>query len=101
VRIGEFASRNLLPIAPHCALSPLAFIAAAHVCAASSNVMCLEFHGTDVPFWSDLVDADGPIIANGSVSIPTGPGLGVELNLDTVRRYAAPGQAVFDEPPVR
>ncbi len=101
IRIGDLAARQFLPIAPHCAGSPLAFIAAAHVCAALSNVLCLEFHGTDVPFWNDLVSGGQPIIVNGRVPLPTGPGFGIELDLDVVRRYSAPGEPVFDEPPAR
>lgn len=101
VRIAELAARRFLPIAPHCIASPLGFMAAVHACAASSNVLCLEFHGSDVPFWSTLITGGSPVITGGQVRVPMGPGLGVELNLDVVRQYAAPEEPVFDEPPVR
>jgi L-alanine-DL-glutamate epimerase-like enolase superfamily enzyme len=101
VRIGDLASRHFVPFAPHCIASPLGFVAAAHVCAALPNHLCLEFHGSDVPFWGDLITGPGPLIENGSVRVPDGPGLGVELDMDVVRRYAAPGEPVFEEPPVR
>jgi L-alanine-DL-glutamate epimerase-like enolase superfamily enzyme len=101
VRIAELAARRFLPIAPHCIASPLGFTAAVHACAASSNVLCLEFHGSDVPFWDALITAGSSIISGGQVRVPMGPGLGVELDLDVVRRYSAPGEAVFDEPPAR
>jgi L-alanine-DL-glutamate epimerase-like enolase superfamily enzyme len=35
------------------------------------------------------------------VTIPDAPGLGLELDMDVVRRYSAPGEPVFGEPPVR
>ena len=39
-------------------------LGAVHVCAALSNVLCLEFHGTDVPFWNALVGKES-IISDG------------------------------------
>jgi gluconate/galactonate dehydratase len=101
LRIGDLAARHYVPFAPHCIASPLGLMAAAHVCAALPNHLCLEFHGSDVAFWADLVVADGPVIRNGDVWIPEAPGLGVELNMDVVRRYSPHGEPVFDEPPAR
>ncbi|HEY7036351.1 MAG TPA: mandelate racemase/muconate lactonizing enzyme family protein, partial [Thermomicrobiales bacterium] len=62
---------------------------------------CLEFHGTDVPFWDALVGTGTPLIAGGKVRVPEAPGIGVELDLETVRRYAAPGEPIFGDPPAR
>jgi gluconate/galactonate dehydratase len=101
VRIADSAARHFLPIAPHCIASPLGFYAAVHVCAASTNVSCLEFHGGDVPFWSELVETEEPLIVDGRVRVPSAPGIGVELDLDVVERYAAPGEPLFDAEPVR
>jgi L-alanine-DL-glutamate epimerase-like enolase superfamily enzyme len=99
VRIGELAARRFVSFAPHCIASPLGFTAAAHVCAALPNHLCLEFHGMDVPFWEDLVVGDKPIIDGGRAKVPDGPGLGVELHLSVVRRYSPPGEPIFDEAP--
>lgn len=101
VRIGDLAARRFVPFAPHCIASPLGLMAAAHVCAALPNHLCLEFHGSDVPFWGDLITGPKPLIERGSVVVPDAPGLGVELDIEVVRRYSAPGEPVFDEPPVR
>jgi L-alanine-DL-glutamate epimerase-like enolase superfamily enzyme len=101
LRIGELAARSFFPIAPHCIASPLGLLGAVHVCAALSNVLCLEFHGTDVPFWNALVGFDTSLVAGGKVRVPEAPGIGVELDLDVVRRYAAPGEAIFGDPPAR
>jgi L-alanine-DL-glutamate epimerase-like enolase superfamily enzyme len=100
LRIGELAARAFVPFAPHCIASPLGLMAAAQVCAALPNHLCLEFHGTDVPFWGDLVVGGGPI-RQGVVRVGEAPGIGVELDLDVVRRYSAPGEPVFDAPPAR
>ncbi|HEY8525409.1 MAG TPA: mandelate racemase/muconate lactonizing enzyme family protein [Acidimicrobiales bacterium] len=99
VRVVTLAAKRFLPVAPHCIASPLGFLAAAHVCAAATNVACLEFHGSDVPFWGELVDAPEPIIRDGKIRLPTRPGVGVELNEDVVRAHALPGEPVFEEGP--
>jgi L-alanine-DL-glutamate epimerase-like enolase superfamily enzyme len=100
LRIGEAAARSFVPFAPHCIASPLGLMAAAHVCAALPNHLCLEFHGSDVPFWGDLVLGGDPI-RQGSVRVGEAPGIGVELDLEVVRRYSAPGEPVFDAVPAR
>jgi len=99
--IADVAARHFLPIAPHCIASPLGFLACAHVMSVCSNALLLEFHGFDVPFWEDLVVSERPIIEDGKCRVPVGAGVGVELNLDTVRAYSARGEPVFAEPPVR
>jgi gluconate/galactonate dehydratase len=92
-RIFEAARLAYLQAAPHCIASPLGLMAAAHVSATVPNVLCVEFHGADVPFWNDLVDRR--VIESGHVALPGRPGLGVELNLDVVGRYARRGEPVF------
>lgn len=101
VRIGELAARHFRSLAPHCIASPLGFLASVHVCAACPNVSCLEFHGGDVPFWNELVTTNEPIIAAGRARVPSGPGIGAELDLEVVERYAAPGEPVFEAAPAR
>lgn len=100
-RVVALAAKRFLPIAPHCIASPIGFLATAQVCAAATNVMCMEFHGGDVPFWDDLVDLGSPVIKDGRVAIPDRPGVGAELVEDVARAYAAPGEPFFDGPPVR
>jgi L-alanine-DL-glutamate epimerase-like enolase superfamily enzyme len=96
LRIGELAARKFLGVAPHCISSPLGLMAAAHVCAALPNHLCLEFHGADVPFWSELVHCERPLVTDGCVRVTDAPGFGLELDLDVVRRYSPPGQPVFE-----
>lgn len=93
-RILDDARLAYLQAAPHCVASPLGLMATVHVCAAATNVLCVEYHGADVPFWHDLVDQ--PTIVDGRVQVPDRPGLGVELNEDVVRRYSRKGQPVFE-----
>lgn len=93
--IAEWTHRNGIGFAPHCIASPLGFAAAVHVMAAAPSVRFLEFHGSDVPFWSELVTT--PVIVKGVAPVPNGPGLGVELDLEIARRYASPHEPFFTE----
>jgi len=87
-------------MAPHCISSPVGTIASAHVAAAIPNFLALEWHGMSVPFWNDLVvGLDKPIIKDGYVAVPNGPGLGVELNEDLALKYAKDGEPFFEDSP--
>jgi gluconate/galactonate dehydratase len=95
-RIADFADTHYISMAPHCIASPIGTVAAAHVAAAIPNFLALEWHGMSVPFWEELVN-EGPVIERGRIAVPTGPGLGVTLNLDVARSHARAGEPFFDE----
>ena len=98
-RIGELAELQGIRVAPHNIASPLGTIASAHVCSTLPNFVALEFHGSDVPFWSRLVrftDGDRPVIEDGRIRLTEAPGLGCELDEEEARRYAKPGEGFFD-----
>ncbi|MFM8223082.1 MAG: mandelate racemase/muconate lactonizing enzyme family protein [Planctomycetaceae bacterium] len=97
-RIGELAEMQGIRYAPHNISSPLGTLASAHVCATLPNFVALEFHGSDVPFWNDLLvrsDCPGPLIQRGRIPMTCAPGLGAELNETVARRYAKPGEPWF------
>jgi gluconate/galactonate dehydratase len=100
-RIGELAEMQGIRFAPHNIASPLGTIASAHVCATLPNFVALEFHGSDVPFWNDLVRVTGsapgqPVIQNGRIRMTEAPGLGCEIAEDVARQYAKPGEPFFE-----
>ncbi len=96
-RIADLAALYEVPVAPHNISSPLGMIASCHVCSTLGNFMVLEFHGQDVPFWDDLViGVPKPLIRNGRIQVPTGPGLGVELNEAVAREFAKEGEGFFE-----
>ena len=49
------ADENGVAVAVHMAESPVACLAAVHTAAAMHNVLALEFHSVDVPWWADIV----------------------------------------------
>jgi L-alanine-DL-glutamate epimerase-like enolase superfamily enzyme len=96
-RIAEFADSCNIPVAPHNISSPIGTMASVHFCASTPNFLALEYHASDVPFWNNLlVEADGPLIREGYITVPERPGLGVTLNEDVARRYARPGEPFFE-----
>src|SRR5262249_44231053 len=95
-RIADLAAIYEVPLAPHNISSPLGTLASCQVCSTIQNFMVLEFHGQDVPFWDDLVTGvPKPLIKNGEIAVPTGPGLGAELNEEVARQYAKLGEGFF------
>lgn len=97
-RIGELAEMQGIRYAPHNISSPLGTLASAHVCSTLMNHVALEFHGADVPFWSDLLlrpDVPGPLIQKGRIPMTDAPGLGAELNEKVAIQYAKVGESWF------
>lgn len=96
-RVAEFADSYNIPVAPHNISSPIGTIASVHFCAATPNFLALEFHASDVPFWEQLLmGIDAPLIRDGYIAVPEGPGFGITLNEDVARRYARPGEPFFE-----
>lgn len=97
-RIADLADLYAVALAPHNIASPIGTMAAAHVCAAIPNFLCLEWHGATVPFFDRLVrHADGPLIRDGYIPIPEKPGLGIELDEDVAHQYRKRGEAFFGD----
>ncbi len=67
--------------------------------ASISNFVALEWHAASVPFFDELVTLGRPLIADGYVALPDGPGIGAELDVEVARRYARPGTPFFAELP--
>ena len=91
-KIADMADENGVAVAIHMAESPIACMAAVHVAAAMHNVLALEFHSVDVPWWSDMVRGlPQPLIRDGFIQVPEGPGLGIEsLNEELLASHINP-----------
>lgn len=82
--------------APHCPLGPIALAACLQVDATAHNAFIQEQSlGIHYNVGSDLLDyiMDKDVFKyeNGQVKIPQGPGLGIEINEDHVRKLAETG----------
>ncbi|MGA3224631.1 MAG: mandelate racemase/muconate lactonizing enzyme family protein [Acidobacteriaceae bacterium] len=88
-KIAAMAEVYSIPIAPHGVASPLGTMAAAHVAAATPNLMLLEFtHYTDQAYTSltEPVVLDG----DGFLDVRTTPGIGVALNEGVLKERTDP-----------
>ena len=64
------------------------------------NVLALEFHSVDVPWWKDIVvGLPDPLIENGFIKVPEKPGLGFDdLNEEVIREHINPMIPGYFEP---
>lgn len=95
-KIGDYAEQAGLAMAMHFAGTPVSFMANLHCAAATENVIALEHHSVDVPWWEDLVTGvPKPLHVDGFARVPDGPGLGIDLNLEVVKEHLDRGQELF------
>ncbi|MGX1264412.1 galactonate dehydratase [Rossellomorea marisflavi] len=95
-KIISMAEAFDVAVAPHCPLGPIALAACLQVDATSHNAIIQEQSlGIHYNVGSDLldyiVDKDVFRYQEGFVEIPKGPGLGIEVNEEVVRKMAAEG----------
>ncbi|BBU59273.1 galactonate dehydratase (plasmid) [Mameliella alba] len=96
VRIGHMAEAYDVALAPHCPLGPIALAASLQVDAICHNAFIQEQSlGIHYNQGGDLTDyvTDKEVfkVENGFISIPQGPGLGIELDADVISERAAQG----------
>ena len=99
-RVRMTVYENGVAVAVHMAESPVACLAAVHTAAAMHNVLALEFHSVDVPWWADMVTGiNNPIFENGFIKVPEKPGIGFdELNEEVIREHINPQIPSYFEP---
>ena len=91
-KIADHADQYYIPIAPHNIASPVGTMAAVQLCASIPNFLLLEFHANDIPWWGNLVKGrSAPLVENGRITLPSRPGLGIELDEDEVERHLKKG----------
>lgn len=79
----------------HMAETPVGCMAAASVAAAAGrNLVAMEFHSNDIPWWSNMVSrgVGKNLIEDGWLTVPESPGLGIEeLDDDVLSKHLASG----------
>lgn len=89
-KVAALAEAWNLPCVPHAFTSALTLVANLHFVASIPNGRFLEFDRTPNALRDELLLEPISIDADGRVAVPTGPGLGVTLNPDTIARYRVP-----------
>lgn len=97
-RIANLANLYYTPFAPHMVASFLGCMAACHVCATVPNFLILEwqsyFH-TD-PMYKEIVQYDGEWVKDSFITLSEKPGIGVNMNVDAMKKYAARNVPFFE-----
>ncbi|MFB6081669.1 MAG: mandelate racemase/muconate lactonizing enzyme family protein [Halanaeroarchaeum sp.] len=85
-KIADMAETYYQALVPHNIGSPVATVATAHVGATVPNFVGLEYHAREVEWWEDLVVGED-LVQDGRMTVPDGPGLGIELDWDVVEAH--------------
>jgi galactonate dehydratase len=91
-RMAEFAAAHDVQYAPHIGMSGIVCeTASVHLAAAMPNIRAMECETDASPFKTALTGAapGADRQKNGMLSVPTGPGLGIEIDWDAVARLRA------------
>jgi len=87
LRIAELARSHGVETVPHAWKSGIIKAASLHVNAVLPDALFQEYCVAETPINTSLTRERLPLEADGSVRVPTGPGLGVELDRDVLDRY--------------
>ena len=88
-KIADLAETFEVNCAPHNYYSHLATFISAQWCAAIPNARILEVDVDDVP-WREQLTTAVPVIADGEIVIPAGPGWGTDVDEDVLRAHPWP-----------
>jgi len=98
-KVGDLAMEHGINMMIHNAGLPPMMMASVHTAAATENFMALEHHHVDETDlgYDDLYDGiKKPLVQDGYIPTPTGPGLGFELNLDVAKELMIKKEGWFE-----
>ena len=96
VRIARMAAEFGVRVAPHTWSDAVAVMANAHFIAATPNSITVEVDQTGNPFIEELL-AEPLEIKDGLLFLSDRPGLGIDLNLDTIKKYTLPPERLIPD----
>jgi galactonate dehydratase len=85
-KVADYANTYGAMFAPHNSHGALGGWQAVNLCATLPNFKILEYEFDDVPWRNDIV-TDPIVVRDGSVPLPSKPGLGCEVNEDAVTEH--------------
>jgi L-alanine-DL-glutamate epimerase-like enolase superfamily enzyme len=99
-KIGDLAMEHGIAMALHMAGSPVTMFASVHCAAATENFLVMEHHNADDAWYDELITGvPKPLVQDGFVQVPDGPGLGIALNEEAVKRHLGKGEQYFPPTP--
>ena len=88
-RVADMAEAYEINIAPHNYYSHMADVVAAQFCGTLPNVKIMEIDIDDVPWKTELM-TNPPVIKDGYIEVPQGPGWGTAINEEVLRAHPWP-----------
>lgn len=85
-KIAAMAEAYYATIAPHCPLGPIALAACLQVDACTPNFLCQEQVSLGAGYLKEPFE-----VTDGHIAVPTGPGLGIEVDEDALPGHACDG----------
>ena len=101
-KVGDLAQEHGIAMAIHNAGLPPMNFASVHAAAATENFMCMEHHHIeDAEDWYDDLYANipKPLVKDGFINVPDGPGLGFELNEEAAKKVLIKEEGWFEPTP--
>ncbi len=93
-KIADYAQDKGVAAALHYAGSPVSFMANVHCAAATENISVLEYHpeNEEIPEWNSMARlvTGQPFISKGLATVPDAPGLGLELDMEGIKKVLHP-----------
>ena len=86
-KIASMAEAWHLPVAPHDCTGPVVLCASTHLSLNAPNAMIQESVRAYYRTWYQELATALPKVENGSITVPPGPGLGLELQPDLGKRF--------------
>jgi galactonate dehydratase len=90
LKIAAMADTYELNVAPHNFYGHLSTMMSAHLAAVVPNLRIMETDPDVVPWHDDLFTVK-PVVKDGQLSLPTGPGWGTDVNEEVVRAHPPKG----------
>jgi galactonate dehydratase len=98
-RIANLANLYYVPFAPHMVASFLGAMACVHVCVSVPNFHLMEwqsyFH-TNEMFREIVIFDEENWVKDSFIKVSEKPGIGVDLNIEAMKKYATPNVPFFE-----
>ncbi len=96
-KVGDLAMEHGIGMMLHNAGLPPMMMACVHTAAATENFTALEHHHVDDEWYDGLyANIQQPLVKDGYIEVPNGPGLGVEMDMEAVRRQSREEEGWFE-----
>lgn len=98
VRIAALCERAGIAFAPHNPTGPVCTVASLHVCAVAPAFLILEHQVGESELYYDVLRGGHPRLKDGYLHLSDAPGLGVEINEETVRAHPYKALSLLRDP---